>query len=103
MPEFNIEISLTKVLTVEADNLQDAIRNTTESFIDGDIDTWDFDLKIGKAFSKFPRHTDHNPVITQEELDTCDGGIEHIKPTKVEVSRTKEHLTSDIIEEYKDE
>lgn len=143
MPEFNIEISLTKVLNVEADNVSDAIEKVSQDFNDGMYDLWTYDRQItpykaelpyakvdrkawiefmdkqiGKAFAKhpkwkFPKDTkldkDGNPIVTQEELDTCDGlihseeldisdeSLHWIKPDTVEVHHTKGHPTSDII------
>lgn len=100
MPEFAIEISLVKIVDVEADNIELAKEKVLESFNDGLHDMWTFDVetklyeeyepigsmpvddetiehfkKVDKKILDLP-----NIVITQEELDTCDGGITRCRP-----------------------
>lgn len=46
MPEFSIEIHLTKVLGVKADNIQEAKDKAWEEYKEGLHDTWGFDCEV---------------------------------------------------------
>lgn len=72
MPKYAIEISLIKIVEVEADSIDLAKEKVLEDYNDGLIDSWNFDVET----KLYEEYEDHNPVITQEELDTCDGGID---------------------------
>ena len=75
MPEFHIKISLTKVVSINAADYQDAIDGVTEDFNRGFINTDNFDLKVEQI-----ANIDWSQFYTDEEIiELKKKDREHIK------------------------